>query len=129
VRVVVAEAGIITVAALPASFRQHHRYQPMKPIRCIHAVVAATIVLAIYIGWYAYLRQTSYLIHRYTTGDGNTIVLGNFNPGIYLLASHPDEVRQSDGLGERTILTLFWPLRKLESWYNDMVYSYPSGMR
>jgi len=86
--------------------------------------ILASVILVGYCGFYFYLRWTNDLIHRYTTGDGNKIVPGDWNPGLLLLSPDPPEAAAAIQRKEDAVMAVFWPLRFLESKWHDCTYQY-----
>jgi hypothetical protein len=89
----------------------------------LFALVCTFIVLG-YFAAYIYLRINHDLIHKYTTGNGNEIVPGDFNPGIYLFSPDINASYQRDVAMRDAITWVFYPARKIECVYHDVFYRY-----
>jgi hypothetical protein len=89
-----------------------------KRLRIV-ALVSALLLIT-YVSWYLYLRANKYLIHKYSTGYGHAIGLGDFNTSIYLLTANPQETARQDQMIDNVIMVVTWPLRISESTYHSM---------
>ena len=86
--------------------------------------VICLVLLGIYICDYWYLRSRKYLIHRYTTGDGNKIVGGEVNAMIFLLSKNPEATAIEFLEIQKITLSFYYPMIIIEEKYHDKYYVY-----